>query len=134
MLTAGPLALGQPVTHRDLLAVMRQAIAAGDTCPRICLQARYYTREGPFWLCAELLALGCSDAEWFEVQSAISKRWVHGRDLRLCSPDGRCYCADARPVEAPAARWPASNATTGETQQLSSLHRRFEVEPTCQPT
>ena len=119
MLTAGPQALGRPVTHRDLLAVTRRATAAGDTHQRICLQARHYRREGPLWLCSLLLELGCSDAEWFKLQSPVDTFWTHGRDLRLCSPDGRCQCDD--------------RTTTREPQQPRGLPHGFAVEPAGRP-
>lgn len=119
MLTADPSAMGRPVTHLDLLAATRHAFGLGNARPRICLQARHYNREGPYWLCAELLTLGCSDAEYFHVQSAIDKWWAHGRDLRLCSPDGRCQCDDS--------------TTTRESLQPRGLQRGFAVEPTGRP-
>lgn len=131
MLTAGPLALGKPVTHADLLAALQQAGASGGTTPRICLQARRYSREGPYWLCAELLELGCSDAEWFKVRSAIDTWWAHGRDLRLCSPDGRCYCDNtAQPSPAPA-HWQGGN-DDGNQAQAPHIPRHGSRHPTWQ--
>ena len=136
MLTADPSAMGRPVTHLDLLAATRHAFGLGHARPRICLQARSYKREGPYWLCAELLSLGCSDAEYFHVQSAIDKWWARGRELRLCSPDGRCCCDDAIPKAKALAdtRRSTGSATTDETQQRCGLQRGIEVDPTRQPT
>lgn len=99
MLTAGPLALGKPVTHADLLAATRRAFGDGHPKPRVCVQARRYDSNGPYWLCAEVLVLGCSDAEFFKVRSAIDTWWARGRDLRLCSPTGRCSCDDDLPAD-----------------------------------
>lgn len=130
MLNAGPLALGAPLTHSAFIA------ATGNGSNRVCVQARRNHRDGPYWLCAEVLELGAGDTEWFKVRSAIDEWWAIGRDLRLCSPEGRCFCDDSadltRSTEVPARS--TGGATTDNTQQPCGLQRGCDVQPTGHPT
>jgi len=130
MLSAGPLALGAPLTHRAFIA------ATANGSHRVCVQARRNHRDGPYWLCAEVLALGAGDAEWFKVRSAIDEWWANGRDLRLCSPDGRCACDDrtATPRHTAQPARSTGRATTEKTQQPCGFQRGCDVQPTGHPT
>jgi len=130
MLSAGPLALGVPLTHRAFIA----ATANGSRC--VCVQARRHHRDGPYWLCAEVLELGAGDTEWFKVRSAIDDWWASSRDLRLCSPDGRCACDDSADTRRPTAKPARSTdrATTEKTEQPCGFQRGCDVQPTGHPT
>lgn len=130
MLSAGPLALGRPLTHSDVLAAAAQ-LGNPAAFGHLCVQARRYDKSGPYWLCAEVLALGGSEPEWFKVSSAIDTWWALGRDLRLCSPDGRCAC-DSRAI---LAKRPGrqQRPTTQMTPTMNQQPRGLPLECTDQP-
>ena len=131
MLTTRYPAESGALTHRDCIAALNRAATHGSYASCLWVQARRFNRDGPYWLCGQLLKLGHSDAEWFNVETAIDTFWAHGRDLRLCSGDDEC---SVESVSAP----PGTNDSTGsataeKTQQSCGLQRGCEVQPTGHP-
>ena len=45
-------------------------------------------------LCGRVIELAGdgTDAEWFKVETSAGPLWAQGRNLRMCSGDGRCTC------------------------------------------
>jgi len=136
MLSAGPFALGIPLPHRDYMAAARRLAITGDGSGKVCIQARRHSRDGAYRLCGEVRELGAGDVERFRVRTAIDEWWARGRDLRLCSPDGRCSFNAIGPALEPTTD-PArstAGATTNKTQQPCGIQRGCDVQPTGHPT
>jgi len=136
MLKPGPLVLGIPLTHPDFIAATQRLAATGDLSGQVCVQARRNHRDGPYWLCGVVLVLHVGNVEMFKVRTAIDEFWATGRDLRLCSPNGRCFCDDG-PAETQPEPEPA-RSTTGtiakKTQQPCGFQPGCAVQPTGHPT
>ena len=81
-----------PLTHRDCLAAMPQhAGRAQRAAPWV--QLRKYHPEGVVVLCGQVVELRNDGAEWFKVDTRAGPMWAQGKNLRMCSGDGRCTCA-----------------------------------------
>ncbi|WP_201496318.1 hypothetical protein [Rubrivivax sp. A210] len=64
------------------------------------MQVRKHHREGPCVLCGQVRELRAGgDGQWFKVDTDIGPLWAEGRNVRLCSGDGRCTCRPAAPGE-----------------------------------
>lgn len=94
MLTPNATGTGQAargsLTHRDCMTAPHGA--------RLWVQVQRYNRDGPFVLCGQVLDLADNGVELFKVATPIGEVWAQGRNVRMCSGDGRCTC------EAPAAQ------------------------------
>lgn len=86
---------GRPITHRDCLDAGRQMAPGQAAPPRPWVQVRKYHREGAYVLCGQVAELSGNDAEWFKVETCAGPVWAEGRNLRMCSGDGRCTCEPA---------------------------------------
>ena len=84
----------RPFTHRDCIAASRRTADAAAPPPAgPWVQVRRYTRGGPYVLCGKVIELDSHSGEWFKVATdADGAVWTQGRNLRLCSGDGRCTC------------------------------------------
>ena len=80
------LVAGLPLTATACL------VAGTTTRGRVWVQMRRIDPSGPVVLCGQVHELKGSDGNWFKVDTAIGTYWVEGRNVRLCSSDGRCTC------------------------------------------
>jgi hypothetical protein len=131
MLTARYPAESGPLTHIHCLAALNRAAIDGAFAGRLWVQARRFNRDGPYWLCGQLLGLGHSDAEWFKVETAIETFWAHGRNLRLCSGDDEC---DSEPTLVLRRTDDSTDSATAvEAQQPCGLQRGCDFQPNGYP-
>ncbi len=103
--------MGRPLTHRDCLAGMPQATGRA-ACAAPWVQVRRFHPAGAFVLCGQVIELsnhGDNGAEWFKVETCIGPLWAQGKNLRMCSGDGRCTC------EGGAASQPSDGTRNGAT-------------------
>jgi len=84
---------GLPLTHCAYIAASK----SGEPAPRV--QVRKYHPEGPYVLCAEVIQLLDYNGERFKLNTPIGPLYADGRNVRLCSGDGRCTCEPARQGE-----------------------------------
>ena len=89
----------EPLTHRACLAASNGR--CGTRRPATWVQVRRYDREGPYVLCGRVTELGAGDAEWFKVDTCAGCVWADGKNVRMCSGDGRCTCEAEEREEAP---------------------------------
>lgn len=83
--------MGRAVTHRDVLAGTQQAAGHTSTSgPRV--QLRRYHPDGAMVLCGQVVELREDGTEWFKVDTSAGPFWALGKNLRMCSGDGRCTC------------------------------------------
>lgn len=102
---------GLPLTHRAFLA----ATKPGGPLP--CVQVRKYTPDGPpCTLCGQVVELSAGRLELFKVLTMISADWHQGRNVRLCSGDGRCTCEAEQAVESVLMRRGPTGGSTGQNQ------------------
>ena len=73
------------------------ASRSGEPAPRV--QVRKYHPEGPFVLCGQVQEVHEREGHWFKVETPIGPLWVEGRNVRLCTGDGRCTCEAVRASE-----------------------------------
>lgn len=94
MVTVSERKPAPPLTHQVFFAAAQAAIDHGARPSTLLwVQARRLSRQGPYILCGKILGISASSgADWFKVETAIDTFWALGRDLRLCSGDGRCTC------------------------------------------
>ena len=95
MLTQPPIPvqrLHEPLTHRACLTASPRS-AQGAACKgSTWVQVRRHHREGPYVLCGQLLELHSGESEWFKVETMDGAVWADGKNVRMCSGDGRCTC------------------------------------------
>ena len=82
------------LTHSDCLTAGHQDGGKRPKGAPIWVQVRRYNKDGPYRLCGRLAELCGSDVELFKVDTDIGTSYVTGRNIRLCSGDGRCTCED----------------------------------------
>jgi hypothetical protein len=95
------LAEGLPLTHEQCITTARALEAQTGTKAALRAQVRRHSREGSYVLCARLLelAMAADGGELFKVDTDIGPMWATGRNLRMCSGDGRCTCDSGVCVE-----------------------------------
>lgn len=102
MLTA-PKTAGQhpavPLTHRQCLAAGFQRAAEGHKSARPWVQVQLYHPLGYQRYCGRVVELREKGEEWFKVDTDNGTVWAAGRNVRLCSGDGRCSCEEAPGTE-----------------------------------
>lgn len=124
------------VTHSDCLRISAALLQAHGKPMLPWVQVRRFHRDGPYTLCGRLAALGHSDAEWFKVETEIDTVWARGKDLRMCSGDGRCICEPLTPRPGETGEPTRSTAapTTQKTQQPCGFQPGCTVQPTGSAT
>lgn len=92
------LAEGLPLTHEQCMATARALEDLTGAKAELHVQHRQPSREGSYVLCARLLemATATDGRELFKVDNGIGSAWTIGRNLRMCSGDGRCTCEPDR--------------------------------------
>ena len=75
-----------PLTHSAYIA------ACNTVKHRPFVQVRKRFREGPVMLCGQVLELDGSGLDLFKVGTEFGTLWASGKNLRMCSGDGRCIC------------------------------------------
>lgn len=85
----------RPLTHGACLDAMRHVSEGHGAPAKTWVQVRRYDKAGPYALCGRLITLRVGDKDWFKVETEIDTAWVDGRNVRLCSGDGRCTCEPA---------------------------------------
>lgn len=133
----------QPLTHRECLPLLRQAAAQRSKESLPWVQLRRYDKNGPYVLCGRLIDLDCGETELFKVETDIGTYWAQGRNVRMCSGDGRCTCA--RPeLDAPRSEpeprrsfkvsvQSTESATTRITQHPCGFQLDHPAQPNGQP-
>ena len=81
----GP-AEGLPLTHSAYMAVCHTA----EHRPFVQVRKRF--RERPLMLCGQVLELDGSGLDLFKIGTVLGAFWVSGKNVRMCSGDGRCIC------------------------------------------
>ena len=125
-----------PLTHLQCMTASAKLAADGaiDTRPRVQVQRHH--SEGPYRLCAQVVALLTGGAELFKVDTAIDTFWANGQNLRLCSGDGRCTCETVT-VPGCTSTEPSnstSSATVQKAQQPYGLQPGCDIQPSGQST
>lgn len=102
---------GLPLTHRAFLAASKP----GGPLPRV--QVRKYASDGrPGTLCGQVVELSTGRLDLFKVAWAVGVDWFHGRNVRMCSGDGRCTCEADPATESELVRRGSSGGSTGQNQ------------------
>ena len=84
---------GLPLTFKAAVrAASEQRAQRPGHQPRIHVQVRRFDPQGPYVLCGRLVEMAEHNGELFAVETAIGRQWVTGKNVRLCSGDGRCSC------------------------------------------
>lgn len=142
MLTAANLdgqVEGRPLKHRDCFAGSHQTGPGLAASSGPWVQVLRQHREGPYVLCGQVIELAGNETEWFKIETLIGPVWAEGRNLRMCSGDGRCTC---EPDEAQPARaidnlhrtvGATLGSTTRETEQLCGLQGGLPGQPMGEP-
>ncbi len=84
--------LREPLTHRACLTASPQSGQRAARQGSTWVQVRRHHREGPYVLCGQLIELRSGETEWFKVDTADGAVWADGKNVRMCSGDGRCTC------------------------------------------
>jgi hypothetical protein len=108
--TGAGLAEGLPLTHQNYMTACREQAVRNPCDPQPCVQVRRWCRSGPVTLCGRVTALHVSDPECFVVDTDIGEVYATGRNVRLCSGDGRCTCESLPPG-------PATRPTAQQTEK-----------------
>lgn len=83
----------RPLTIRDCFATCGPKGACNGAARQLWVQVRRHHREGPYMLCGQLVELSDNNGtEWFKVNTDLGTVWAEGRNVRMCSGDGRCSC------------------------------------------
>ena len=85
------LAAGLPLTHQTYIAACNTELRR----PNVQVRRRFSGRAEV--LCGQVSELVSSDQEWFKVDTWVGIVWADGRNVRLCSGDGRCTCEPDSP-------------------------------------
>lgn len=78
------------LTHSDFLAACTGQRRSSARGPWVQVQKRF--RDARLVLCGQVIELSAEDGEWFKVRTEDGPVWAQGRNVRLCSGDGRCAC------------------------------------------
>lgn len=81
-----------PLTHRACIAAGPQEAAGDANAGQPWVQVRRQHQTGPYVLCGHVIELAGDSVEWLKVETCIGPLWAQGRNLRVCSGDGRCTC------------------------------------------
>lgn len=81
---------GLSLTHAAYIAASRP----GEPAPRV--QVRKHHPDGPCVLCAQVIELIDRNGQWFKLGTPIGVLWAEGRNVRLCTGDGRCTCESSQ--------------------------------------
>lgn len=100
---------GLPLTLLNYLDACRGMSAAGHADQRPWVQVRRHHTDGPVVLCGQVVATMERGEVLFGVATAIGEVWATGRNVRLCSGDGRCTCEPA-PADKPAGQTAGATA------------------------
>jgi hypothetical protein len=86
-------------THGDVLAVCPKRPDGTPQPGATWVQVRKHYPGGPLVLCGTVAELvTTSDGrELFKVATQLGPLWAEGRNVRLCSGDGRCTCEPEQP-------------------------------------
>lgn len=122
-------AASRPLTHRECLVTGQQMAAGRADAGAPWVQVLRYHREGSYVLCGQVVELGSGDAEWFKVDTTDGPLWAMGRNVRLCSGDGRCTCEPAPAVDT--APLPVRTGTDGQTDDSTD---RATTQATGEPS
>jgi hypothetical protein len=84
--------LREPLTHRECLTARPRSAQGAASRASTWVQVRRHHREGPYVLCGQLIELRSGETEWFKVDTVDGAVWADGKNVRMCSGDGRCTC------------------------------------------
>jgi hypothetical protein len=84
--------LREPLTHRACLTASPRSTPGAASRASTWVQVRRHHREGPYVLCGQLIELRSGETEWFKVDTVDGAVWADGKNVRMCSGDGRCTC------------------------------------------
>jgi hypothetical protein len=90
--TIDPRPSGEALTHRACLTASPRSAQNAARRPSTWVQVRRHHREGPYVLCGQLIELRSGETEWFKVETLDGAVWAEGKNVRMCSGDGRCTC------------------------------------------
>lgn len=80
----------RPLTHSDYLAACDALRGLAAPHPWVQVQKRYQGVR--LVLCGQVVELSARDGEWFKLRTDDGMVWAEGRNVRMCSGDGRCTC------------------------------------------
>jgi len=90
--TPPSVAPARQLTHRDYLAACDSRRGRASPHPWVQVQKRF--RDVRLVLCGQVIELSANNGEWFKVRTDDGPVWAEGRNVRMCSGDGRCTCED----------------------------------------
>lgn len=94
------LAEGLPLTHSAYIAACASMTMKHGGRHRLWVQIRKRDPGGHAVLCGQVAELDAGAAEeWFKVETTIGSMWATGRNVRMCSGDGRCTCEPDEPSQ-----------------------------------
>jgi hypothetical protein len=126
-----PPEIGKPLTHRECILAGHSNCADHPGSRKLHVQLRRRDRNGDYSLCGTLVLLQVGNKEWFKVDTEVDTFWAEGRDLRLCSGDGRCTCELPRHSAAAGAEQPPVGLHVPVRTGEPTFHRRIPLQEIC---